>query len=114
MVRYPLLEAINKQWIVGLQLASSYILVVGAATSLVLGAWRHELMGLGFGTGVAVSLAMTAYASYAFYNLVQCPACGNRLNRFKNGRRVPAKQAYSQLAAGHRCRHCGWQPSVGA
>jgi hypothetical protein len=114
MVRYPLLEAINKQWIVALQLASSYVLLAGAAASLALGYWRSELMGLGFGIGLVATLALSVFGSHAFYNWVQCPACGNRLNRFKNGRKVPAKQAYTQLSAGHQCRHCGWQPTVGA
>jgi hypothetical protein len=114
MIRYPLLEATKKQWIVALELAANGILLAGVAATFVVAVWRRDLMGIGFASGAAISLAMTLYASYAFYNLVRCPACGGKLNRFKNGKKVPTKQAFTQLKAGHRCRHCGWQPSVGA
>jgi transposase-like protein len=61
-----------------------------------------------------LSLVLELAAGFSFYNLINCPACGNKLNRFKNGKRVPRKQAYTQLQAGHGCRHCGWSPAAGA
>ena len=114
MIRYPLLEAVNKQWIVALELVASGVLLSGVVASLALGMWGHELMGLGFGIGVLLSLAVALWQSYAFYNLVTCPSCGKQLNRFKNGKKVPRKQAFTQLRSGYGCRHCGWRPSVGA
>ena len=114
MKEYPLLQATKKQWIVALEIASTLVLISGAAASLIIAIWIPDLMGLGFGVGVVLSFAMTMTAWFAFYNLVRCPACGKRLNRFKNGKRVPAKQAYTQLQAGHGCRHCGWKPQAGA
>ena len=114
MVRYPLLEATNKQWVVVLELAATGALLLGIVVNFVFAAWRPNLLGLGFGVGLAAFFAMSAFASYAFYNFVKCPSCGNKLNRFKNGKKVPSKQAYTQLKAGHCCRHCGWQPAVNA
>ncbi|WP_157798529.1 hypothetical protein [Dyella ginsengisoli] len=113
MKRYALLEATKTQWIVALEIASGYTLLVGVAASFAIASWNKAWMGLGFGAGLILSFIMTLYAGYAFYNLVKCPACGGRLNRFKNGKRVPKKQAFKQLEAGNRCRHCGWGPTVG-
>ncbi len=111
MKHYPLLQATNKQWIVALEIWSGYVLLCGAAASLVIAVWSADMMGLGFGAGLVLSFAMSFYARYAFYNLVKCPSCGKKLNRFKNGKRVPSKQAYTQLQVGKRCRHCGWEPA---
>ena len=82
-------------------------------SSFIIAFWSQDAMGLGFGVGVLLSFAMNLYAGFAFYNFVQCPKCAKRLNRFKNGKRVPKKQAFTQLQAGHHCRHCGWVPALG-
>lgn len=114
MIRYALLEATNTQWVLSLERAANGILLAGIAANFVLAFWRRDLLGVGFGVGLLLSFSTSMYANYAFYNLVRCPACGDRLNRFKNGKKVPNKQAFTQLRAGNCCRHCGWAPSVGA
>lgn len=109
--RYPLLEAIGKQWIVGLELWAIAIFGVAVVANFALAFVRPELLGLGVLVGGGIAFSVAFAGNELFYRSVRCPSCTKRLNCFKNGKRVPIKQAFSQLRCGGRCRHCGWQPS---
>ena len=108
--RYPTLELLRKDWIALLQGYSVFALIAGFIASLILALWRPSLYSYGFGVGLVISIALSIVHYYSFYALIRCPSCGLNLNRFKNGNRVPMKQAYTQLGNGYGCRHCGWKP----
>ena len=62
-------------------------------------------------TGIVVGVALEMFHRWAFYRLVTCPSCGNGLNIYKNGKKVPEKNAYTRLRNMGPCRHCGWEPA---
>ena len=109
-VRYALLEAIGKQWIVSVEILATALFGVCIVANFVVGYIWPDLFGLGALVGFVALFAVSLFGREMFYRGVHCPACKNRLNYFKNGKRVPLKQAYTQLRAGGSCRHCGWQP----
>jgi hypothetical protein len=110
MKDFPTLRAINMEWVARLYAVELFFLLGGIVLNFWLGSLHHEWFGLAAGAGFALALVVTLVQSYCFYNLVKCPVCRSKLNRFKNGRKVPLKQAYTQLQNGYGCRRCGWTP----
>jgi hypothetical protein len=113
MSRYPTLDEINMSWVPVLGVAGPVVLVASVILGLLLAMFRSGLLGPTFGVGLALSLGLALAHGYVFYNHVTCPGCGGKLNKFKNGKNVPMKQAHKQLANGYGCRHCGWRPKRG-
>lgn len=109
----PTLEVIGKQWILVLARVETYAMVIGILLGFASGMYFREPGHLAIGAGLGFATALVSGLAYrfVFYNLLTCPACGGRLNRFRNGKRVPGKQAHTQLRNGFGCRHCGWKPS---
>ena len=112
MKRYPTLEAINMVWVSKFHLLGSIALLGGLVISIVLVLFQQPWAGLGFVIGAALSIVIGVIGQACFYRLVRCPNCHEHLNRFKNGKNVPAKQAWTQLGNGYGCRHCGWKPDM--
>jgi hypothetical protein len=100
------------EWVVQLYFVELFFLLGGIALNFFLGFLHREWFGLAAGVGIALSLVVAIVQAYCFYNLIRCPVCRGYLNRFKNGKRVPRKQAYTQLQNGYGCRHCGWTPGA--
>lgn len=111
-VRYALLEAIGKQWVVGVDMWAMAFFGVCVVANFAVGYFRPDLFGIVVLVGLPVAFAISFFGDEVFYRGVRCPACKERLNYFKNGKRVPSKQAFAQLREGGRCRHCGWEPTA--
>lgn len=106
------LKAIRMEWIIILpKLAMLFLLggiVGGVAASFF--AYNSQYLAIGAGIGFLSSFIVEASYFIVFYNFVKCLECGGHLNKFKNGKNVPRKQAHTQLIQGFGCRHCGWKP----
>ena len=99
-------------WVSALDVASTVILIASVALGIALAVFVDgALLVTVVGIGVALSIAAGIANYHVFYNHVNCPRCKGNLNRYKNGKNVPTKQAYSQLANGYGCRHCDWKPN---
>jgi hypothetical protein len=79
-------------------------LPVGLAMVL-LGArrWAGATTVLTFGVAFVVALVQRGL----FYRAIRCPRCGHNPNRFKNGKNVPVKAAWTRLAPLTVCPQCG-------
>ncbi len=108
----PTLRELGKEWMVALSKAETFALVIGVAPGLSAALIFRDSSYLAIGAGLGLLSAFALGFCYwlAFYNLLRCPVCQGKLNRFKNGNRVPSKQAHAQLNNGSGCRHCGWKP----
>ena len=111
MKRYETLEAIKMGWVTKVDGVAIFFLPAGAVAWLLIVLWRRDVATDVFITMAAASLAAALIHHLAFYRFVRCPVCHQQLNRFKNGKNVPMKQAYIQLGNGFGCRHCGWKPA---
>ena len=111
MPHYPTLRAIRMEWVPKLLWVEMIIFFGSIVVSLALQGWNPRWRGLGVMVGFPLSLLLVFFHWYIFYDSVRCPTCHGKLNRFKNGKRVPIKQAYTQLGNGYGCRHCGWKPT---
>jgi hypothetical protein len=100
------------EWIVKLYWVEMTILLGSIVVNFALGWWNPDWLGWGVMVGFPLAFVVAFIQWYCFYDLVKCPACNGKLNRFKNGNRVPIKQAHTQLRNGYGCRHCGWKPDV--
>ena len=103
------LRAIRKEWIANLKLLAE-LSCFGSIVVCLLLFWMNEWDWYVFAFGFLLSFFVEFVHDWCFYNLVTCPQCGGKLNKFKNGKNVPMKQAYTQLGNGYGCRHCGWKP----
>ena len=111
----PTLKEIGMRWLAILSWIETYSMLGAIVIGLVAGLFVRDATYLSFGAGLGLvaSFFLGFVYSYIFYNLVKCRHCGKRLNHFKNGKKVPSKQAHTQLKAGFGCRHCGWMPRLG-
>ena len=98
-------------WISYLEFCSIGVFVISIVVGFLVSAIDASFLGYSVGLGIFISLIIKAIDYYTFYKCVKCPECGGRLNKFKNGKNVPQKQAYTQLQNGYGCRHCGWKPN---
>ncbi len=108
----PTLRETGKEWMVTLAKAENFSLVIGVAIGFFAGLMFRDssYLAIGAGIGLIGTFVFGVAHWFAFYNMLRCPACQGKLNRFKNGNRVPRKQAHTQLNNGFGCRHCGWKP----
>ena len=104
------LQALKMEWIATLEPAALAIFLGSIGVNCVLGFWNPNWFGPGAVVGFPLSLAVDIAGWWCFYNLVKCPQCGGKINKFKNGKNVPRKQAWSQLEKLRCCKHCGWDP----
>lgn len=106
------LKAIRMEWVVRLPKLEILFLLGGIVGGVGASFFAHNSQYLAIGAGIGFLSSFIVEATYfvVFYNFVKCPECGEQLNRFKNGKNVPHKQAHTQLMQGFGCRHCGWKP----
>ena len=111
-MKYPTLQELGLTWIFHLEWISAAVLPGSIVVGFLLAAVSRQEDALGAPTaiGFVVSLLFLFAHHYFFFSRVLCPSCGGKLNRFKNAKNVPVKQAYTQLRNGYGCRHCGWKP----
>ena len=105
------LTSIRKVWIELLDGFALLFLVAGVAAEMVirlLGARSYQ--GFGFGAGAVASFVSALVFHFCFYHLIKCPTCGKKLNKYKNGKNMPTKNAFTALEKGTGCRWCGWTP----
>lgn len=112
MSKYPTLQAIGMRWIVSFEMFGTCLFV-----ALVLLGFSLPLVGRPYDPtyafiGVVFMFVMGLMHYLVFYELVKCPSCSGKLNKFKNGNNVPIKQAHIQLNNGYGCRRCGWKPNL--
>ena len=114
MLRSPTLQAIHMEWLSKFSVLEVIFLLGGIAVGLSVSLLLRNSSYLSYGAafGFITSFLLSAAYFFIFYNFVRCPVCRCKLNRFKNGKRVPSKQAHTQLTSGYGCRHCGWRPDV--
>ena len=102
---------LRKEWIVSLSKLGSVALVGGLPIAIFL----SLLQIIDFSKVMLVAISLSFISEFiswwATYNLIKCPECGHRLCRFKNGKKMPIKQAYSSLRKGAACKKCGWVPT---
>ena len=102
---------LRKEWIVSLSKLGSVALVGGLPIAILL----SLLQIIDFSKAMLVAISLSFISEFiswwATYNLIKCPECGHRLCRFKNGKKMPIKQAYSSLRKGAACKKCGWIPT---
>jgi hypothetical protein len=112
MTESPTLKAIRMEWVVTLSTVETFSFLGGIAIGFIAALLGHrsDYLAIGACTGLITSFVLTFVYFYIFYNRVKCPLCHGKLNRFQNGKRVPGKQAHTQLKSGYGCRHCGWKP----
>jgi hypothetical protein len=110
----PTLRELGKEWMVALAKAETFALVIGVALEFTAALIFRDssYLAIGAALGLLGTFAFGFICWLAFYNLLRCPACQAKLNRFKNGNRVPSKQAHAELKNGSGCRHCGWKPAA--
>jgi hypothetical protein len=101
------IEAVSYQWIFKLERIGLIIMLLSVPINFLLAFWNREWLGLGVTIGFSLALAIHLIHFWCFYNLVKCPYCSGKLNKFKNGNNVPMKQAYARLRNFHACPHCG-------
>jgi rubredoxin len=67
---------------------------------------RTDLLGSAASVFLVVSLVLALLQHYAFYNLIRCPMCSYNPTKFKNGKNMPVKTAWSKLRAYEVCPNC--------
>ena len=93
-------------WIDKLEQIGLVIMLASVPVNFILAFWNPDWVGLGVAIGFSLSLALNFLHFWCFYNVIKCPLCGRKPNKFKNGKNVPMKQAYAQLRHCLACRHC--------
>jgi DNA-directed RNA polymerase subunit RPC12/RpoP len=103
---------LRKEWIVSLSKLGSVALVGGLLIAILF----SLLQIIDFSKAMLIVILLSFISEFtswwATYNLIKCPECGHRLCRFKNGKKMPIKQAYSSLRKGVACKNCGWVPTL--
>lgn len=106
------LEVLHKEWIPRLELSSIAVLIGGLLLLMASAIFRVDDLAIGAMLTFATSLILDMLAYWCLYHLIKCPKCGHKLAKFKNGRNMPTKHAYSSFAVGAACRCCGWVPGT--
>ena len=108
-----LLIDLGKNWIrtVGLLsvLLPVAVLLIGVVLTFVM---QTDLLAYAAISAIILGIAASMTHYWLFYYTVLCPQCGNRMNFYKNGKKVPQKNAYTRLDTRGPCRHCGWPGSA--
>ena len=107
---YPTLNQLGMNWVVNFELIGTAVFFFLVLLGFVLPLFGFPYTPMFAGTGLLSMFLLGFIHDQIFYSRVKCPDCNGKLNRFKNGKRVPIKQAHTQLGNGYGCRHCGWKP----
>ena len=107
------LVVLRKQWIPAIDLFGTFLLLLGIVVNFLLALFRIVDLGVGFAFGLAGYIMAEIIYSYSFYHLIKCPDCGHVLTKFKNGKNMPMKQAYTLLKNCSPCCNCGWTANTG-
>ena len=106
------LQEIGMSWIVPFEVLGAFLFLTFLLLSVSL-SWVGLPHNQVFAELGIATLFVFAFAHHLiFYNLVKCPNCNGKLNKFENGKNVPIKQAQTQLRTGYGCRHCCWKPQT--
>jgi hypothetical protein len=107
------LKKINKDWIPKVEMASLAFLLLGLVVSFFLA--YFGMIELGYGAGVSIiGFFVLGYLHFhCVFHLIKCPSCNRNMAKFKNGKNIPMKQLYKQLAEGKPCIYCGWNAGDG-
>ena len=106
------LDAIGKQWIAKLEVFGVLLFAAGFVIAIACRLLQFPNGDIAFAAGLVGSLVVTLVFHCLFYHLVKCPTCGKKLNKYKNGRNMPIKNAFTALRKGDGCKWCGWKPTA--
>ena len=105
-------KAINKEWVERFNATSFTYFIWLFFTLLLAGNFTTKTYFYFFAVGVLIVGAILSLSKLLlFYNLIKCPSCGFKLNKYKNGNNRPWTQAKDNLQLGKPCPNCGWKPN---
>jgi len=103
-------KSIGRYWILKLEIVPTIFLVLAIAAATVWAFAPQPAGGIGSyvaGASVATSFLVAMIQHFLFYRAIRCPRCGHNPNRYKNGKNLPTKTAWKNLASMTECPACG-------